>query len=106
MKYLGPSHFFVWNDKTYERGADIPITKEAARHHVLQGHRFEGMDPAVGPTGIVAPDPARAPDVPRTDSGDVDPDMKVIRAKDAPEAASTTTAGQTANEAAASASKA
>lgn len=56
-KYLGPSDVFIFDDKAYKQGDEIPISQALARHHVINGHRFEEVPeetPALAPVAVAA----------------------------------------------------
>jgi hypothetical protein len=70
-KYIGPSATFIYDDKEYHPGMNMPISAAAKRHHEQFGHRWEDSpEPAaVVPATLPAPLAAPAVTMPAPASG-------------------------------------
>lgn len=55
--YRGPADVFIYGDKEYTQGQNIPLSKELQTHHERFGHRFENTPEAapIRPASVSEP---------------------------------------------------
>jgi hypothetical protein len=47
FRYLGPTEFFIYKERAYRPGDEVPLNEDEMNHHRVYGSaQFEGFEPA------------------------------------------------------------